>query len=224
LDTWAITSDDYMAKLETACTISILPALTTLAIYDELVITGLTALPKRSPLPDDYAFVAHLTELWKGSADIDLEATTHLGVSNIEKWQRRIKKMYRLKEEIQFDGENEDFVTLVQTSFYTDRRRYDFPFLMVALEAAVNANRISLYLRRHRTLGGYCFFDKRIVFGAKALLQRFLIAEDPIRTTISPFLALIYENIALCDVMLYSPLDSPVPGYGDPSCAPSLVV
>ncbi|KAI8343224.1 hypothetical protein BC941DRAFT_410750 [Chlamydoabsidia padenii] len=202
LETWAITDEDYTAKLVMECDTNIVSALMTLAIYEELMMIGLTSLPKSSPPPSDRLVISHLSQLWKGGDQLDVEATSILGVSNIDKWKRRIRKLCRLKEAIQFDGEDEDFVALIQTSFYSRFYQFELPFMIIVLEATFNAIRICQYLLQKRSQGMYCFFDKRIVCSAKSILNRFLVACEGHPSRWDPYLDSIYEKIVACDDML----------------------
>ncbi|CAO3586752.1 unnamed protein product [Absidia cylindrospora] len=198
----SITDEDYLTTLEQKCNNNIVPALMTLALYEELIVQGLGALPKNPRNHDDSKVVTRLSEFWHGGNDISQATAQQWGLTNLDKWRRRIKKLNEIKDEIHFKGTNAEFVSLIRQAFYSHSTRYEYPILETVFHATLNAVRICQYLQQRRWQGAYCYFDKRVVYSAKFMLERFLIAGDDLPPGIKPFGDLIRQKVDMCDDML----------------------
>ncbi|CAO3627302.1 unnamed protein product [Cunninghamella echinulata] len=189
---------------------TVIPALTTLAVYDEFLLLGLAALPKREYTKEEWNIGQTLHQFWDGGKEINVTIAEQLGL-NIEKWQRRFDKLNQLRKEVSGcdDGYNSEkvmtdevFLDLMTDLLYSNSQRYRYPFLYHVFQATLNTIRISQYLLYRRWKGLCCYFDKRLLMNAEAVLTRFLIGGAYLDPSIQQYVPLIQEKVILCKKLL----------------------
>ncbi|CAO3615923.1 unnamed protein product [Cunninghamella blakesleeana] len=210
----SVTDTDYFDILNNKeCEKDIIPALMTLSIYDECLLMGLSALPKRQFTELELNLSSTLSQFWDGSKNgLDDSAAEKLGLDK-EKWKRRFVKMNKMRMEIDKQDmlTDEEFLDLVVDSLYSsENQRYNYPFIYHSFLAAINTIRISYFLLyRRRLLGTCCYFDKRLVINAKTLLSRLLLGESALDPSIRQYEPMIREKILFCDKMIHLNLSNP---------------
>ncbi|KAI8339796.1 hypothetical protein EDC96DRAFT_555060 [Choanephora cucurbitarum] len=112
-------SEEYYATLERECAHSAIPALTTLALYEEWLLVGQSYLPKQKATPEnDWR---HLNEIWQNR---------HASGSELNnKWTRRIQKLLELRSAIEFEGTDQEYLVAINQMMLlrVSRMRCYFP-------------------------------------------------------------------------------------------------
>ncbi|KAI9301026.1 hypothetical protein BJ944DRAFT_272085, partial [Cunninghamella echinulata] len=189
---------------------TVIPALTTLAVYDEVLLLGLAALPKRAYSKEEWNIGQTLHQFWDGGKEINVTIAEQLGL-DINKWQRRFDKLNQLRKEVsgcdnEYNSEkvmtDEVFLDLMTDLLYSNSQRYRYPFLYHVFQATLNTIRISQYLLYRRWKGLCCYFDKRLVMNAENVLTRFLIGSTYLDPSIQQYESLIQEKLVLCKKLL----------------------
>ncbi|KAI9250642.1 hypothetical protein EDC94DRAFT_527026 [Helicostylum pulchrum] len=96
----SIPRNDFYTTLDRECAHSAIPALTTLALYEEWLVLCLAYLPKSVSSPENNW--NKLTTYWSGGHTAKELVT--------EKWERRIAKLLQLREMIEFEGSDQDYL------------------------------------------------------------------------------------------------------------------
>ncbi|KAI8100154.1 uncharacterized protein BX664DRAFT_323014 [Halteromyces radiatus] len=198
----SINDEVYYQCLEQECDTNVVPALMTLAIYEELIFLGFSFVPKSAVTWSDQWFVNLIEEIWKGGNEFDAAAAQKLEV-DLDKWRRRIQKINKLKTEIGFEGSDKDYAVFIKNTLCSGPYRYGSPFLALVFDSALNVIRISRYLQLQRQRGINCYFDKRLVVYAKTILGRLLYMQDKYHPKVTQHVSLIHRYISICDDMLH---------------------
>ncbi|KAI8883876.1 hypothetical protein K501DRAFT_218530 [Backusella circina FSU 941] len=187
-----ISADEYYSTLERECASSPIPALTTLAIYEDYIIMGQSYLPKEPPKKEmDWA---KLNQAWSEPPEDPIAR---------KKWKKRIGKLLEFRKRIEFDGTDEEYLAALQKLMPPDGKNVNM--IVTAIYAAFNTVRIIQYLRS-RTQD--CHFDMRVLINAwqlmlivskmESLMPPEILSLIPrIRKDLAAIMAVVYDELAL---------------------------
>ncbi|KAI8380120.1 hypothetical protein BD560DRAFT_388612 [Blakeslea trispora] len=152
-------SEEYFATLERECAHSAIPALTTLALYEEWLLVGQSYLPKQRATPEnDWR---RLNEIWQ---------ERHASGSKLNnKWTRRIQKLMDLREAIEFEGTDQEYLIAINQMVTASSLGLNVPLIVNSIHAALNAIRLVKFLRSR---SADCYFDIRVLVNAWQMLLR----------------------------------------------------
>ncbi|KAI8061268.1 hypothetical protein BDF21DRAFT_429210 [Thamnidium elegans] len=180
-----IPRNDFYTTLDRECAHSPIPALTTLALYEEWLVLGLAYLPKAMPSPENNW--SKLTTLWSGGQ------TTKDLVS--KKWERRINKLLKLRKMIEFEGSDQDYLNAVNTIIIPTENRVNDNIVCLGLHSAFITIRLLKYLRSRVQ---DCYFDIKILLNA----WQFLLAVSKLRSIMQPtildMMPRVHKNLTVC--------------------------
>ncbi|OBZ87667.1 hypothetical protein A0J61_04281 [Choanephora cucurbitarum] len=178
-------SEEYYATLERECAHSAIPALTTLALYEEWLLVGQSYLPKQKATPEnDWR---HLNEIWQ---------KRHASGSELNnKWTRRIQKLLDLRRAIEFEGTDQEYLVAINQMVTASSLGLNVPLIVNSLHAAFNAIRLIKFLRSR---SADCYFDMRVLVNAWQMLLRVSRMRCYFPPEINDFLPRVHENLSDC--------------------------
>lgn len=147
----------FMDMLEKDCQTSLVPILTTMRIYGECFVMC------RSHLPNTIVVNHRLKINYLPPEDSEDEQKRL-------KHQRRLGKLMRLRQMIEFEGTDEEYLQTVFGALVLDTRDLRHSLLDITVRAAVCTLRIQKFLLRRQR--GVCLFDPRIPLDALEVLKR----------------------------------------------------
>ncbi|RCI04291.1 hypothetical protein CU098_006378 [Rhizopus stolonifer] len=180
-----VNSEEYYATLERECAHSAIPALTTLALYEEWLVLGQSYLPKRKAEPEnDWGL---LNKIWNGG---------HVPKGKLNnKWTRRIQKLMELREAIEFEGTDQEYLVAINHMLTASDHGINVPLIINSLHAAFNAIRLIKFLRSR---SADCYFDMRILLSAWHMLLRVSRLQCYFPPEITSFLPRVHKNLSEC--------------------------
>lgn len=176
---------DFYTTLDRECAHSAIPALTTLALYEEWLVLGLAYLPKSVAIPENNW--SKLTTVWSGGP-----AAKEL-VN--EKWERRINKLLKLRKMIEFEGSDQDYLNAVNTIIIPTENRVDEHIVCLGLHSAFITIRLLKYLRSRVQ---DCYFDIKTLINA----WQFLLTVSKLQPIMPPrileMMPRVHRNLTAC--------------------------
>ncbi|KAI7879736.1 hypothetical protein K492DRAFT_208001 [Lichtheimia hyalospora FSU 10163] len=149
--------NEFMDILERDCQASLVPIVTTMRIYGECFVMC------RSHLPNTIVVNHRVKINYLPPEDAHDEEKQR-------KHQRRLDKLMRLREMIDFDGTEEEYLQTVFGALVLDTRDLRHSLLDITVRAAVCSLRIQKFLLRRQH--DVCLFDPRIPLDALEVLKR----------------------------------------------------
>lgn len=148
---------EFYSILDRECSHSVIPILTTLTLYEEWIIFSQTYLPKAVPTPENNW--RRLNDVWQGGPETSEKQN--------KKWKKRIDKLMELRQAIEFEGTDQEYLAAVNHILGSAETRVNSKLLISGLDAAFITVELIKYLRS-RTQD--CYFDIKVLINAWELL------------------------------------------------------
>ncbi|KAI8391044.1 uncharacterized protein BYT42DRAFT_555399 [Radiomyces spectabilis] len=184
-----IADDVFFATLERECQHAIIPALTTLRLYEEYLVVGQSFLPKNPPTAE-YEW-KNLTKFWHGENSNERNKPR----SYNEKWERRIQKLLALRKAIEFQGSDEEYLNMVNRTIRLHETNYSLPMVSLSVHAALNAVRLLQFLRSRNYP---CHFEMTSLLNSWHVLLRVSKLRQQLPSSLQSLLPRIQANLFIC--------------------------
>ncbi|GAA5806007.1 hypothetical protein HPULCUR_011535 [Helicostylum pulchrum] len=203
----SIPRNDFYTTLDRECAHSAIPALTTLALYEEWLVLCLAYLPKSVSSPENNW--NKLTTYWSGGHTAKELVT--------EKWERRIAKLLQLREMIEFEGSDQDYLNAVNTIIIPAESQVNNHIVCLGLHSAFITIRLLKYLRSRVQ---DCYFDMKTLINA----WQFLLTVSKLQPIMPPqildMMPRVHKNLTACmaivkDELKLQPYQGKVGNYVD---------
>lgn len=181
----SISPSEFFTTLERECAHSAIPALTTLAAYEEWLTLGQSYIPKKPPLPGESW--SDIRQYWNGGK------TAICPVS--PKWEARIRKLNDFRVIMDYDGTDEEFFQKVSDLFTPEHDRLNNKILILSLHAAFNTLQLVQFLRSRST---DCYFNIRYLISAWQFLLRVSRLRSVLIPEVRAMIPKVHENLSLC--------------------------
>lgn len=188
-----ISSSEFFTTLERECAHSAIPALTTLAAYEEWLTMGQSYMPKKPPVPGEGW--NDLPKFWNGGR------TAFCPVS--PKWEARIRKLNDFRDAMEYDGTDDEFFQAVCSIVTPGNSRLDEKVILLNLHAAFNTVQLIQFLRSRST---DCYFDMRYLINAWQFLIRVSRLKKKLTLEIQEMIPRVHEHLNLCMLIIQEEL------------------
>ncbi|KAG2223743.1 hypothetical protein INT45_003467 [Circinella minor] len=189
------TSDShYFATLKEQCEIkgSIVPVLTVLELYDEIILIVQSFLHKRIPNPATNWYF--LDQYWQGG-EIMVKKDKHPAG---EKWVRRITKLLSVKEAIEYKGTDDEFFSMVKEVMFPSQP-VRTSVIQIGIQVSINMVRLLRFIQNSEKWS--CFFDMRFLTDVWIVMFRTLRFEDYLDASDRRWLHVVRTNMEYCRAM-----------------------
>ncbi|KAG1174152.1 hypothetical protein G6F70_005363 [Rhizopus microsporus] len=183
--------EKFYATLERECAHSAVPALTTLAAYEEWVVFCQSYLPKRLPQPENEWKL--LKTCWDGG-EVKDESRVN------KKWIKRIEKLLELRRRINFEGSDQEYLATIEAVIGSSEYHVQKRIVMLGIHASFNTVRLARYLRSR---SGDCYFDMRILINAWQLLLTISKVQIMMPPEIIELIPRVHKYLRMCLAIVY---------------------
>ncbi|KAI7900583.1 uncharacterized protein BX663DRAFT_562941 [Cokeromyces recurvatus] len=164
----------FFEIVQRECQVDAIPVLMTLALYEEWLVLGQSYLPRDIP-EDNGCTPSHSTK---------------------KRWEVRAERLIELRNQIDFEGSDEDYLVAVNQLMAPIETRVNTDIVLKSLHAAFNTVRLVNYLRGRRQ---DCYFDMRVLVNVWQLLVRVSRLERVLLDTkITELMPRIRRTMAQC--------------------------
>lgn len=149
----SIDEDVMNSIIKNDCIASVAPLLTTIRVYSEYLIFAksyISKCPYRSVDPSE-------------AQDLDLKMRRE------EKWQRRVKKIMKMRKKIDFEGTDEEYLQTVMAALH-ELKETDPSLVDIAIRAAAITLKLFRYMQVH--VLSVCLINLRVALDAADVLYR----------------------------------------------------
>ncbi|KAI9253917.1 hypothetical protein BDA99DRAFT_562865 [Phascolomyces articulosus] len=190
LEATSTTDSHYFSTLQEQCeTKGIVPVLTALGLYDEIILIVQSFLHKRIPNPATNWYF--LDQYWQGGK-ITIRQHEHPAG---DKWIRRITKLLSVKDAIEYKGTDDEFFSMVkEVMFPTQPVRTSV--IQIGIQVAINMVRLLRFVQNSDLWS--CFFDMRFLTDVWVVMFRILRFEDYLDATDRRWLPVLRTNMDYC--------------------------
>lgn len=180
-----IEPQEFYSTLDRECAHSVIPILTTLALYEEWIIYSRTYLPKSLPSPENSW--KRLNDIWQGGHENSEKDN--------QKWKKRIDKLMKLRDAIDFEGTDQEYLAAVNYILGSSETQVNSKLLISGLDAAFITVELIKYLRS-RTQD--CYFDIKILINAWQLLLTVSKLHKALPQDIQNYLPRVHKALTAC--------------------------
>lgn len=180
-----IPCQDFYTTLDRECSHSAIPVLTTLALYEEWLVLSQAYLPKSLPAPENQW--CNLNQVWTGGPMKD-------DMGN-KKWKRRIDKLMDLRQTIEFEGTDEEFLKVINSLLTPVEKSVNIDIVSLGVHAAFITIRLLKYLRARVQ---DCYFDIKILLNAWQYLLTVSKLQSVMPPNVVEMMPRVHKNLTNC--------------------------